>query len=43
VADWLALTNATRMDAQGAIRPFGGEAWCALARATGKPAVGCGD
>lgn len=41
LAEWLALTNATRMDGQGAIRPLDREAWCALARHAGKAVVGC--
>ncbi len=42
-AQWLALTSATQMDAQGTIGVLDGAAWCALARAARRPATGCAE
>ncbi|WEN43728.1 hypothetical protein CKCBHOJB_03356 [Thauera sp. GDN1] len=41
VATWLALGNATAMDAQGAIRALPRAEWCALMLAAQRAATGC--
>lgn len=40
-AEWLALGNASAMDAQGAIRPLALAPWCEHMRAARRPATGC--